>query len=288
MSMSCKKCEGQGVIDRDGKLYECECERWRRIALSMDVHIRKANCLDDHIQHPLVDMVKQSCFVIASWADMKPIIKVSIIKHWPKLIKITSDALIRNVFVGGASKNARSSDYDGEIYNNLQDYMDPPDLMIVRLNELSYKNRAASGALEEAVSYRLDREKATWVLSDLDHPFTLGSHAFSESVADLFNSAFKKVSVPRIAPRIQIENSIFATGSSFGANTSAASVASSTFEPEEAPKPKPKPQFGRDSEAINKPKYTPKIKSAPDEENPYYSLMGQGVSKSKKFRGRGD
>jgi hypothetical protein len=90
--------------------------------------------------------------------------------------------------------------------NNLQDLMDTPDLVVIRLNELSYKNKAAPGALQEAFSYRLDRDKATWVLSDPSRPFTRGSHAWSDSVSDLFNSTLRKFVVPSIAPEIQLDD----------------------------------------------------------------------------------
>lgn len=285
MKIVCKECNGRGILEKDDKLYECDCERWRRISLSMDAVIRKANCVDGHYVHPLTNMIKQDCFIIGSWADMKAIIKVSIIKHWPKLIRLTSDALIRNVFVGGASKNARSSDFEGEIYNNLQDYMDAPDLMIVRLNELSYKNKAAAGALEEALSYRLDREKATWVLSDIDRPFSLGSHAYSDSVMQLLSS-LDKVSIPRILPRMQINDSFF----------SPEPVETDSSSPPESPltvpglDPQPKKAnpgklpFGRDSEAISKPRPQKKIYPSGDPDD-FFSSIGQGVGKPKRLKG---
>jgi len=285
---SCSKCGGQGVIDIGGKLYECECERLRRIAMTMDTHIRKADVLDEHISHPLVDMVKQMVYVIGSWADLKSIVKVTIIKYYPRVIKVTSDAIIRNVFVGGASKNARSSDYEGEIYNNIQDYMDVPDLMVVRLNELSYKNRAAPGALEEAVMYRVDRGKPTWVVSDIDRPFGIHSYAYSAAVNDLFNSAFKKIQINRIAPQFYVENSIIATNSNPSALSSVQQQdksSSFSLDPEEiqtshSPK-KRKSDFGRDTEAISKPR--PKMKIRPSEDDDFPMTVGQGLNKKKKF-----
>ncbi len=294
MKKPCKVCYGRGYIEKDDKLYECDCERWRRIAEGMDKFIRTAEVLDPHLVHPLVDMIGKDCYVLSSWNDARALIKVAMIKHNNRLIKITSDAIIRNVFVGGASKNARAADFEGEIYNNLQDYMDQPDLMIVRLNELSYKNRAASGALEEAIMYRLDRKKPVWVLSDIDKPFSLGSHAYSQSLAEIFNSLFQKIAVPRIIPRQVVEDMLFsATAASTDSPgvTSMSTPSSSFLAPEPASsletsppvRSKPKTQFRPDFESMDPVKKPMKIRSVPDDEPVnFLDMIGQGGGSKKK------
>jgi hypothetical protein len=272
MSMDCKICGGLGTIEKDEKLYECDCEKWRRIALSMEPRIRSAECRDEHVVHPLVDMVKESCYVHGSWADLDAIIKVAIIKYWPRLVKTTSDREVRDVYVGDRSKKAHSEGFDGKIYNTLEDLMDPPDLMVVRLNELSYSNKAASGALEEALSYRFDRKKPTWVLSNIDRPFSYGSHAYSDALMELLHTTCKKVHVQRIIQKVTFHNSILSP-----------EITPNAQEPI-TPPPQRKPQkpFGRDTEAIEKPR---QIKYIPDSDNPLDSI-GQGVPKAKKFRSR--
>jgi len=88
--------------------------------------------------------------------------------------------------------------------------MDLPNLVIVRLNELHYTNKAAPGALLEAVSFRLDRDKPTWVISDSDRPFTSASFAWSESVVELLGTGFTKTVIPRIMPKVIIGESFMA------------------------------------------------------------------------------
>lgn len=197
----CRECGGLGVIERDSKTFECMCAFIKRMASSMPSYIRRADLKKDHLSLSLLKNIRKHVLVIASWQDMKAVIKAAIISNPNYFIKITSDREIRDVYVGSKSKAARG-DEDGAIYNSLEDLMDPPSLMIVRLNELSYKNKAAPGALEEAISYRVDRDKPTWLYSDVDKPFTVGSHAYSDSVADLIKSSFPISRVERILTNV--------------------------------------------------------------------------------------
>lgn len=198
MDKVCAKCNGQGYVETDKGAYECECEMFRRIALSMEVAVRKAPTREAHINHPLVDKVRRDVFVVAAWSDMKAIVKVATLKHYPKSVKIISDLDIKTVFVGARSKQSHADDYLGPVYNSIEDLMDPPDLAVVVLNRLTHDNKAAAGALEEALCYRLDKAKPTWVLSDLDRPFGAGSPAYSPSLMDLLQTSYEFVTIERI------------------------------------------------------------------------------------------
>lgn len=209
----CSVCNGLGDYeDSTGKLMECFCSRLRRCFASMPPHIFTSNITDGHLSLGIHKMVDSSLFIRSTWSDMKPILKAVMIKWFEKkVVRVTSDREIRDVFVGSKSKLIQQDD-DRIVYNNLQDLMEPvherlsdatllamkKDLVIVRLNELSYKNKAASGALEEAVSFRVDRNKPTWIISDLDKPFGPGSHAYSDSVWNLLVTSFKGIDIPRI------------------------------------------------------------------------------------------
>jgi hypothetical protein len=206
---TCRECGGTGTVEVDGKLRECVCEFLRRVAASMPPYIRRAEVMRGHAELPLIDAVNRSLFIVSAWQDMRAVLKAIWIKHSKLHIRITSDREIRDVYVGSTSRAAKGADSEEPVLNNLQDLMDAPDLVAIRLNELSYKNKAAPGALQEAFSYRLDRDKATWVVSDVARPFTRGSHAWSESVSDLFNSTLRKFVVPRIAPEIVLEDVLF-------------------------------------------------------------------------------
>lgn len=188
-------CGGTGVVERDGMLTECVCSILKRICMSMPPFIRKANVTEAHLESPLIRSPHLSFFITSEWADMKAIIKATMIANASLLIKITSDREIRDVFVGSKSRAARGD--DEVVFNNIEDLMSAPDLSIVRLNELTYKNKAAPGALEEALSYRMDRERPVWILSNNSRPFGMESHSYSDSVWDLISS-LDSVHIPRI------------------------------------------------------------------------------------------
>jgi len=206
----CDKCGGAGVIEKEGRLYECLCAYLRRRASEMPPYIRKARVKSAHLELPIINSIDKSLYVISAWADMKAVIKAVMVKYPRKYIRITSDREIRDVFVGATSRAAKGDDEQVGVFNTLQDLMDLPDLIILRLNEMQYKNKAAPGALLEAISFRLDRDKPTWVISDSDKPFTSTSHAWSESAVELFGTGFLKTVIPGILPKVVVEESLMA------------------------------------------------------------------------------
>jgi len=195
---NCDKCGGEGVIFDGDRMQECLCSVLRRLSKSMDSQIRNAKVSIEHATNPITDRAKELLYIKVSWKDAKPLIKVMMYKNPSKFIRMTSDREIRDVGVGSTSRSARGDGATEAIYNNLADLVGPPDLVIIRLNELGYKNKAAAGLLEEVLCYRADRELPTWILSDKDRPFGQGSHAWSESVDDIISTSFVKVDIPRI------------------------------------------------------------------------------------------
>lgn len=200
---TCTICEGAGVIEKDGQYLECECAEIRRIAASMPVFVRSAQAKEEHIKFlapvrrgdlrpiRLIDAIYRSFFIISQWADMRSFIKLIMIRHRKKFLRITSDREIRDVYVGSASRSARGEDSKEPVYNSLQDLVETPDLLLIRLNELGYKNKAAPGALEESLCYRLDRNLPIWILSDASRPFGQGSFSYSENVWSIICSMDK-------------------------------------------------------------------------------------------------
>lgn len=145
--------------------------------------------------------------------------------------------------------------------------------MIVRLNELGYKNKAAPGILEESLCYRLDREQPTWVVSDLNKPFTTGSFAWSESVWSLITN-LPIYRIPLICKELP----------------SNSSAIGSVFEPEEAPRVRSQQVTGSilsppvPNRAPEKPPEKPKekkIRSVPDDDLGGISIYGSGIGKKR-------
>ena len=267
---ACEICGGAGVVERDDKLYECECAELRRIVAAMPSYIRTAVVDEKHLKIILpdkktrvIESINKSLYVTAYWGDMRAIIKTIMIKHRNKFIRITSDRELRDVFVGSTSRAARGENSKESIYNSIEDLVKSPDLLMIRLNELGYKNKAAPGILEEALCYRLDRALPVWLLSNSTKPFGAGSFAYSENIWSLVMSI----------PRIRVEPILIINGpidpTEFTASES--DVGSSFLAPEQA-----KPQERK----ISKPKT---IRS--DDDLPSgLGAFGKGIKPSSGFR----
>lgn len=258
-------CGGNGIVEKDGKLYECVCALLRRRAASMPPFIRTANLQPGHTSHRLHDLTKKSLFILATWPDMKAIIKAVMIRHMNLFVRITSDNDILHAYVGAMSKKNKG---DNEAtFETVGDFVGPPDLVIIRLNALTRPNKAAAGALEEAMVCRMDQDKATWFVSDMDRPFTSSSPAHSETLWDLME-ACAKVRVPPVLPR-NLPTGMFDLES-----------VESSISPV-AHKSEPK----KETKKRSKPDPTPNVDQ---EDNSGLGMYGQGVGKSKSFGRGGD
>lgn len=204
MEQVCAKCNGEGVLDQGGPSFvECECAMVKRLSYTMPGEIRKAMVLPAHVEHPIVGMVRRSLFVTVARLDLFAILKACMYKHAGLYVRVTSDLEIKDVGVGSKSRKARGDDAP-TVYNDFSDLMDGAPLVVVRLNCLFYKNKAAAGFLMEAISSRVDKSKPIWVVEDPSSPFTETSFAWSEPLSDTLHFMFDRVKVPKI---LQPENS---------------------------------------------------------------------------------
>ena len=267
----CEICGNAGVVERDGKLLECECAELRRIAAAMPSYIRTAKVKEEHVRASvdgkgrIIDSIDKSLYIIAYWNDMRAFIKLVMLKHRKKFIRIISDRELRDVFVGSTSRAARGDDSKEPVYNSIEDLVKAPDLLMIRLNELAYKNKAASGILEEALCYRFDRNEPVWLLSNATKPFGQGSIAYSDAVWSLCKS-IPNIRVEQISP---IDGPTDATGV-------VASVANSPLAPEQV----------TSTPRASVPKTKPKaVRSAPDEDDrpSGFAGFGSGVKPGRRL-----
>jgi hypothetical protein len=197
MTLGCKECGFTGIIEKDNKVFECQCSLNRRIAMSMPLNVRITTVIKEHAIHPIVNMIRKNLFVTAASDDMKAIAKVVIYKNSDLFIRITDDTMIRDVGVGATGRKARGDNAD-IVYNSLHEYVDPPALLIIELGRLGYKNKAAAGLLEEAISMRVN-SGYIWLFSDKNSPFGPASHSYSEELWRYINSPiFEKIDIQRI------------------------------------------------------------------------------------------
>jgi hypothetical protein len=293
----CKICGGSGIVEKQDdrprkdfepgevlarKIVECECAFWDRVASTMPAYILSAHFSARHLESPLMGAVRKSCFIQGAWVDVRAIIKAVMMKHYDKLFRVTSDRELKDVWIGSKSRSNAEDDAK-VVYNSVEDLMGggdqksrplaSPDLVIVRLNELGYKNKAAPGVLEEALCCRIDYGRPTWVLSDLDKPFGTGSYSYSESVWDILTTRLSLVRVPRITPRVELPPP----------------------DPDERPvvrarpdsaSPEPPEEDVRPSPAPERPERAKRVQSVPDEDMPKgLGMYGSGLGSKKKTFG---
>jgi hypothetical protein len=249
----------------------------------MPAFIRTAPVLEGHIRTllpdgktRLMDAINRSLHITAYQADMRAFIKLVMIKYSNKFVRITSDREIRDVYVGSTSSKARGEFSKEPVYNNIEDLVKSPDLLLIKLNELKSKNRAASGALEEAMCYRLDRKQPLWMVSDKREPFHDSSFAWSETIGSILRSLVQ-VRVEAILPDNYVP-------------PPPTSLESSPLAPEPvhaSPSPAPTPR----KEPVASPSPKPKapvrqirsVPDAPDEMPSGFENFGKGVKPSKRF-----
>lgn len=248
-------CGGNGTFEKDGKLYECICALLRRRAISMPPYIRTAELRPEHMVHKLHTKINKSLFIDVGWDDMKAIIKAVMIRHINLFVRITSDNDILHAYVGAMSKKNKSE--NEATFETVSDFIGPPDLVIVRLNAITRTNKAASGALEEAVVYRMDQSKPTWLVSDVDRPFNSSSPAYSASLWDQME-AYGRVHIPRIL-----------------GSKPAVIAAELSIEPVQDS------QSDLSKQSAGKPDRKRKIEKEPD--GSCLSMYGEGIKRSKKF-----
>lgn len=283
----CTKCSDLGVIDRNGKLYECDCAFVRRLSTTIPSYIKQAHYQAEHLQLGLLKHTDKSIYIKSTWQDMKAIMKALYFMYPQKFIRVTSDAEIRDVYVGSKSRAAKSEDFDGEVFNNLADLIVGPELLIVRLGEIKNKNKAAPGALLESLKYRVDYGRPVWVWTDLECPFNLGSFAYSEPVAEVLATGCTPLTIPRIAPDANYESFFAPTEDASSGLSSASSGLETTSDGGEDPTP-PKAK-GKAKKAAKKSHVEPSKDDDIDLDSISSSSLagyGGGVGKSKSFRSR--
>jgi hypothetical protein len=119
-----------------------------------------------------VDHTKDNLLIQGTWPSLLPHIKLALAsKGLSFSFRIVTDQQIKTVYVGDEHRSVRSS--DKEACNSVADLLGVDyDLVIVKLGYLGHKNKAAPGALKEALLVRKDLNLPTWVVEDPQFPWT--------------------------------------------------------------------------------------------------------------------
>ncbi len=235
----------------------------------MPAIFRDANVRLEHARLPILNMIDKSVFLTAYEHDMNAIVKLMIIKHRKKFIKLINDQMLIDIFLGKVNITEKYENGGKLESPTLGDIINPAALLLIRTNVMKYKNKAAPGALEQCLAHRLDRSEPVWLLSYMNDAFSRASLSSSEGVWGLIQSSMLHVNIPPIFP--------VAYGSVNGNRTD---MKESPLSPEPAESSKPK--------SAAKPR--PAVRSAPDVDSsdppdpPAGGLSRMGIGVKRNFR----
>lgn len=180
--------KGGGIIlkeDSDGIEYAVPCKNMIRIGLKrymQEVHpllLEVPPVRDTPLyKHKELDRTKDNLFFSSvDWGTFLAHLKwVLGYKYFAgNFVKVVTDMTLLNIYVGNASIRARLKSQIEEdkllICNSLEDLLESPDLVVVRLGYITHFNRAAANVLQEAINIRRGKGKPTWLVEPPNKAF---------------------------------------------------------------------------------------------------------------------
>ncbi len=183
---NCEKCGGKGYlrIKEDDEEYNSLKEMYGTDMIA-GMASERCECLlevqfqqwvggaiynaEDINETGLLDRLDDDLFIRASHQQF--------LAHWKRILReqeftffwrLVTDSKMRDIFVGNDEK-----------FHALSSLVRNPELLVIRMGVLSYKNVAMPGLILEALKIRQFEDKPTWVVNDPDNPFKKGHLAWS-------------------------------------------------------------------------------------------------------------
>lgn len=160
----------------------CECLLRRQFRAWVGAPIYNARIIEESA---LAGMDGKDLFITASRADFLAHFRRYLIDHeFTYFWRLTTDSDLRDIFVGNVPD-----------YPSISSFTRDPDLVIIQLAVLSYKNVAMSGVVLEALRGRQFEGKPTWVVNPPDYPFREGHLAWSPELEYFMGESFHEVKI---------------------------------------------------------------------------------------------
>jgi len=196
--MSCEICGGYGFVQEDGgplgipQARPCECrmiksldaqaeKAWKGLS---EIKPRKKTILSKHLTKSIILVGEKdnlaSHLRSALWDHRRP----------EKFVKVVSDATLMSAWLNNLSASNREI-YDPDFIrdvraSSLEDLVESPSLLIVRLGVKGARNSAMPEVMTETVALRDHLSKPLWIVTEPDRPLEEGhicwSRAFEESI----------------------------------------------------------------------------------------------------------
>jgi len=149
-----------------------------------------------------VDLRGSNIFITdCAWPNLTPHLRWALGLDLDLSFEIITDQDIKQVFVGSEGYHVRPKGTREEIrtFNQLKDLVGPPDLLIIRLGHLGHKNKAAGGALKEALMLRETARKPTWLVDDPKRPWS-SSPSHTADAEDYIDQHFEVIEIEGVDP----------------------------------------------------------------------------------------
>ena len=196
----CKICGGRGVVpapDSKGPVpatMRCQCVIIRDTVDNMERGWRgliKAQAIKDS---PLKELTDTNLLITASDQDFRSHMKHTAARmgsNWDFKV-ITDKDLMTAWLASVALKGQEILDPDAAStslkYLTIEDLVEPPEIVIIRLGIKAARNVAMAEVLNEALSHRAHLSKTTWVTDQPSYRLNSDHICYSDAIEDLFRS----------------------------------------------------------------------------------------------------
>lgn len=209
---SCQYCHGKGGrMVSEYRWEHCRCVAWIQVARLVGPEIAQAGRAKTSPLYkpnteeggpPVVTRTGENLLLKGSWVELLPHLFGALsFKYLEKNLNYThiiiSDWDLLQVWLGNKSYKAKSKEVRDRVpsYNDLGDYVEGPDLVIIRLDHLGYKNQAMPGVIKEALLIRQRKGRPTWLVEEPDKPFMQGSRSYSVELENLIVCSFRIIDI---------------------------------------------------------------------------------------------
>lgn len=162
----------------------CECLLKKQFKKRVGAPIYNARKLEES---PLLGREQDDLFITSTRHDFLAHLRFVLCHHdFTYFWRLTTDSDLRDIFVGSHSD-----------YPAISNFVKPPELVVIQLAVLSYKNVAMSGVVLEALRTRQFEGKATWIVNPYSQPFKEGHLAWSPELEYFLEESFDEVKLEK-------------------------------------------------------------------------------------------
>ena len=201
------ECNGRSyyITEKEGIVIQCRHIRNRTIRdrflndqylgqEMVDVEGVRGTLLDVGIDRTTENLFFRKCPWGTFLAHLKFVVHAKMTREKDWTFRVITDEEIKRVFVGAESYTSRKKEErDLKVtFNSLADLVREYDLVIVRLGQLGYKNRAAPGAFRETLLHREAVREATWIVEPPGDEFQ-NMQSYDFEVGEFIDKRFEDI-----------------------------------------------------------------------------------------------